>query len=218
MRGHKACSAAKQFSYSDQWEVLVMPIPRVFLFWKARLLLLSLVSAACAYENLGGNSVASDDIVPSDQTLTFATLPAPYDSLPVQIVNVGSGMCLDIPNADGSDAVALQQFPCHGDRNQIWFFARSDAGKYQIRSGLVGGRALAVHAARSTDGTSITNEDTANYQQIFRVVAQSDGSYEIVSDLTGKCFDIEGFSTVANARLQQWSCHGDTNQRFFLRF
>lgn len=40
--------------------------------------------------------------------------------------------------------------------------------------------------------------------------------YKIVNRHSGKCLDVEGFSTDTDARVHQWDCHGDRNQQWQL--
>ncbi len=60
-----------------------------------------------------------------------------------EIINVGSGKCLDVIGVSKSEGTALQQYDCNGNgsqANQIWWFNQQSDGSYEIvsvNSGLV---------------------------------------------------------------------------------
>ena len=48
------------------------------------------------------------------------------------------------------------------------------------------------------------------------LVSGSTDTYTVVNHSSGKCLDVAGISTANGAAVQQWTCHGGTNQRFRL--
>src|SRR5690606_20847858 len=52
------------------------------------------------------------------------------------------------------------------------------------------------------------------YNQQFRLIRQSNGSYQAQVRSSGKCLDVAGGSTANGATLHQWDCHSGNNQRF----
>ena len=42
-------------------------------------------------------------------------------------------------------------------------------------------------------------------------------TYELVARSSGRCLDVTNISTSNGARIQQWTCHGGTNQQWSLR-
>lgn len=48
------------------------------------------------------------------------------------------------------------------------------------------------------------------------VLAQTPGSYHIVSKNSGRCLDVMGWSRESGAAIQQYACHGGENQLFRL--
>lgn len=142
----------------------------------------------------------------------------PFDQLPVEFKSVRSNKCLDVVNAGTTNGSNVQQFTCTAARNQTWFLSFAGPGSYQIRAGHVGNKNLDIEGGSLLNGANAQIYDTVTDAQIFGLVRQSDGSYEIVSKKSLKCLDVVNGSTSNHANVQQYTCHGGSNQRWWVRF
>ncbi|MEO8699891.1 MAG: RICIN domain-containing protein [Kofleriaceae bacterium] len=161
-------------------------------------------------------TILASSLVP----LAFAGIAAadrlpqfPNEQLPVTLRSVHDGKCLDIRNA-GGDGAQLQQFTCGEQENQTWFLSWTGGSDYQLRPGHLGNVRLGIAGESTGDGAValLINGDAAS--QRFQFVRQPDGSYAITNTRSGKCLDIPGASTADGVTIQQYACHGGTNQRW----
>ncbi|MFF0424960.1 non-reducing end alpha-L-arabinofuranosidase family hydrolase [Streptomyces sp. NPDC004520] len=118
---------------------------------------------------------------------------------------VGSGRCLDVPNAGQSDGTLLQIWDCSGGTNQQWTLTSGN----QLT--VYGGKCLDVPGHATTAGTRVeiwTCHGGANQQ--WRV--NSDGS--VVGVESGLCLDVSGGGTANGTAVQLWNCSGAGNQKW----
>ncbi|MEU8118707.1 endo-1,4-beta-xylanase [Spirillospora sp. NPDC049024] len=117
------------------------------------------------------------------------------------IKGVGSGRCLDVPNASTTDGTQLQLWDCHGGTNQQW--TSTDAGELRV----YGNKCL--DAAGTGNGAKVQLYSCwGGDNQKWRV--NSDGS--IVGVQSGLCLDAAGSGN--GAAIQLYSCWGGDNQRW----
>jgi hypothetical protein len=146
----------------------------------------------------------------------YSVLPAfPFHNLPVEIISVGSGKCLDVADASPSNGANVQQFTCHAGNHQTWFLSYLGNSDYQIRAGHVGGKNIDIAWGSVEDNANVQIYDSVTDAQIFRLLGLGDGSYEIVSKRSGKCLDVAGISASDNANIQQYTCNNGDNQRWW---
>ncbi|CAL9334315.1 endo-1,4-beta-xylanase [Streptomyces sp. enrichment culture] len=120
-----------------------------------------------------------------------------------QIKGVGSGRCLDVPNASTSDGTQLQLWDCHSGTNQQW--AVTDAGELRV----YGNKCL--DAAGTGNGARVQIYSCwGGDNQKWRLA--SDGS--IVGVQSGLCLDAVGAGTANGTQIQLYSCSGSSNQRW----
>jgi Glycosyl hydrolase family 62/Ricin-type beta-trefoil lectin domain len=118
---------------------------------------------------------------------------------------VGSGRCLDVPNAGQTDGTYLQIYDCSGGANQQW---TSTAGG-ELR--VYGSKCLDVPGGATTAGTRVqiwTCSGGANQQ--WRV--NSDGT--VVGVQSGLCLDVTGAGTANGTAVEIWTCNGGSNQKW----
>ncbi|MER6398792.1 non-reducing end alpha-L-arabinofuranosidase family hydrolase [Kitasatospora sp. NPDC001603] len=118
---------------------------------------------------------------------------------------VGSGRCLDVPNAGQTDGTNLQIYDCFGGTNQLW---TSTAGNQLT---VYGNKCLDVPGHATTPGTKVqiwTCSGGANQQ--WRV--NSDGT--IVGVESGLCLDVTGAGTANGTAVGLWTCGGGSNQKW----
>ncbi|MGQ4389615.1 non-reducing end alpha-L-arabinofuranosidase family hydrolase [Streptomyces sp. SAS_270] len=118
---------------------------------------------------------------------------------------VGSGRCLDVPNAAQTDGTYLQIWDCSGGTNQQW--TSTDSSQLTV----YGNKCLDVPGHATTAGTRVqiwTCSGGANQQ--WRV--NSDGT--IVGVESGLCLDVTGHGTANGTAVEIWTCNGGSNQKW----
>jgi endo-1,4-beta-xylanase len=120
-----------------------------------------------------------------------------------QIKGVGSGRCLDVPNASTTDGTQLQLWDCHSNSNQQWTY--TDAGELRV----YGDKCL--DAAGTGNGAKVQIYSCwGGDNQKWRL--NSDGS--IVGVQSGLCLDAVGAGTANGTLIQLYSCSNGSNQRW----
>ncbi|MDH6604995.1 hypothetical protein M2164_000630 [Streptomyces sp. SAI-208] len=120
-----------------------------------------------------------------------------------QIKGVGSGRCLDVPNASTTDGTQVQLYDCHSATNQQW--SSTSAGELRV----YGNKCL--DAAGTGNGTKVQIYSCwGGDNQKWRL--NSDGS--IVGVQSGLCLDAAGNGTANGTLIQLYSCSGGSNQRW----
>jgi ricin-type beta-trefoil lectin protein len=165
------------------------------------------------FPDLKNNAVI---VTATDLTTRITVVPrtdtCPTYTPPEYILTVEhSGKCLDLPSADPTDHVVLQQYACHGAANQRWRITHISDGYYTIAS-VASNKCLDVPSASGADGEVVQQFPCHNgpNQQWYI------GPNNIVARHSGKCLDIRGGSMDDHAVAQQFTCHGGPNQRWSL--
>ncbi|MEU3511867.1 endo-1,4-beta-xylanase [Streptomyces longwoodensis] len=131
------------------------------------------------------------------------TTPPPPTGGGTQIKGVGSGRCVDVPNAATTDGTQVQLYDCNGATNQQWTL--SDAGELKV----YGNKCL--DAGGTGNGTRVQIYSCwGGDNQKWRL--NSDGS--IVGVQSGLCLDAVGAGTANGTLIQLYSCSGGSNQRW----
>ncbi|MBB5891029.1 non-reducing end alpha-L-arabinofuranosidase family hydrolase [Kutzneria kofuensis] len=118
---------------------------------------------------------------------------------------VGSGRCLDVPNASQTDGTYLQIYDCSSGAGQQW---TSTAGGQLT---VYGNKCLDVPGNATTAGTRVqiwTCNGGTNQQ--WRVNA--DGT--VVGVQSGLCLDVTGAGTANGTGVEIWTCNGGSNQKW----
>ncbi|MFF7852711.1 endo-1,4-beta-xylanase [Streptomyces sp. NPDC007904] len=120
-----------------------------------------------------------------------------------QIKGVGSGRCLDVPNASTTDGTQLQLWDCHTNTNQQWTY--TDSGELRV----YGDKCL--DAAGTGNGAKVQIYSCwGGDNQKWRL--NSDGS--VVGVQSGLCLDAAGSGTANGTLIQLYSCSNGSNQRW----
>ncbi|MEU3729330.1 endo-1,4-beta-xylanase [Streptomyces sp. NPDC033538] len=120
-----------------------------------------------------------------------------------QLKGVGSGRCLDVPNASTTDGTQLQLWDCHSNSNQQWTY--TDAGELRV----YGDKCL--DAAGTGNGAKVQIYSCwGGDNQKWRL--NSDGS--VVGVQSGLCLDAVGSGTANGTLIQLYSCSNGSNQRW----
>jgi hypothetical protein len=118
---------------------------------------------------------------------------------------VGSGRCLDVPNAGQADGTYLQIYDCSSGTNQQW---TSTSGNQLT---VYGTKCLDVPGHATAAGTRVeiwTCNGGANQQ--WQV--NSDGT--VVAVESGLCLDVTGAGTANGSAVEVWTCNGGSNQKW----
>jgi endo-1,4-beta-xylanase len=120
-----------------------------------------------------------------------------------QIKGVGSGRCLDVPNASTTDGTQVQLWDCNSGTNQQWTHTAS--GELRV----YGNKCL--DAAGTGNGAKVQIYSCwGGDNQKWRL--NSDGS--IVGVQSGLCLDAVGAGTANGTLIQLYSCSSGSNQRW----
>ncbi|MCZ0982181.1 RICIN domain-containing protein [Streptomyces diastatochromogenes] len=133
------------------------------------------------------------------------------------LVNVNSGMCLDVAGASTTEGAQVIQWTCGNQPNQQWQLVPVATGTYQLMSAN-SGMCLDVTGASTTEGAQVVQwtcgGDKPNQQWRLSPVAGSD-AHQLVSVNSGMCLDVTGNSRIAGAQVIQWTCGaGKPNQQW----
>ncbi|WTB80411.1 endo-1,4-beta-xylanase [Streptomyces cellulosae] len=127
--------------------------------------------------------------------------PEPGDGTAIK--GVGSGRCLDVPNASTSDGTQVQLYDCNGRTNQSWELTSSGelrvyGNKCLDAAGTGNGAKVQIYSCWGGDNQKWT--------------LNSDGT--IVGVQSGRCLDAVGAGTANGTQIQLYSCGGGSNQRW----
>jgi endo-1,4-beta-xylanase len=150
----------------------------------------------------GGTTTPPSSPPPSTPASTPAGTPP---GATTQIVGVGSGRCLDVPN--GTAGLQVQLWDCSGQANQKW--TNTPAG--ELRSG---GVCLDARARGTTAGTAVDTY-ACNGGSNQRWTFATDGSIRGIG--SGLCLDATSAGTANGTKIALWTCTGGTNQRWTRR-
>ncbi|MEO3753243.1 non-reducing end alpha-L-arabinofuranosidase family hydrolase [Streptomyces sp. B6B3] len=118
---------------------------------------------------------------------------------------VGSGRCLDVPNASQTEGTNLQVWDCHGGTNQQWTL--TDNNQLTV----YGNRCLDVPNHATTAGTKpVIWACNGGTNQQWRV--NSDGT--VVAVESGLCLDLSGGATANGTAVQLSACNGANSQKW----
>jgi hypothetical protein len=130
------------------------------------------------------------------------------------LVNVGSGLCLDVPGGSTSDGVQLAQNGCGGGAGQTWNLSAASGGV--VLKAAVSGKCAGVKDASTSAGKAVQQETCSGASsQTWQLVA-SGSNYRVVNANGGKCLNVKDSSTSAGALVQQNSCDSVTSKQWTL--
>ncbi len=121
------------------------------------------------------------------------------------IVGLGSGRCVDVPNATHTIGTQVQLWDCNGGTNQQW--TATSAGELRV----FGGDCLDASGQGTGPGTKVdiwTCDGGANQQW----TVNADGS--ITGVQSGLCLDATGAGTANGTQIELWTCNGGSNQQW----
>jgi hypothetical protein len=134
-----------------------------------------------------------------------------------EIIAKNSGKCLDVAGVATNDGANVQQWSCHGEKNQAWKLTSKGQGYYAI---------TAQNSGKCLDVAGVSNDRGANVHQwschggdnqSWMLIPQGGGYYLITAKHSGKCLDVASAGTGDGANVQQWDCHSGENQLWRLK-
>ena len=137
----------------------------------------------------------------------------------VQIQNVASGKCLDVPNLSSKNHVKIQQYSCRGSSDrllqaQLWRLKRIK-GKIQIQS-VTSGKCLDVPNLSSGNHLVIQqytcrgSNDPLVKAQLWEF-KKIGSNTQIKSVVSKKCLDVPNLSSRNHVKIQQYTCRSVRN-------
>ncbi|SET45265.1 rhamnogalacturonan lyase family protein [[Clostridium] polysaccharolyticum] len=135
--------------------------------------------------------------------------------------NVNSGLYLDVNNGVAANDTNIQQWGASSAGSYNSWRIEKDASGYYTFYSLVGdGKTFVmdVYGRRKDNGTNIAlyiSQGSDN--QKFELVQQTDGSYAILTKITGSqsCVEVVNAYTNSGANVQQWPYTGHACQRWY---
>jgi endo-1,4-beta-xylanase len=123
---------------------------------------------------------------------------------------VGSGKCLDVPNASTTAGTQLDIWTCNGGSNQLW--TRTSSNQLTVYSG---SSQLCLDAfGNGTSAGTKVDAWTCNGGANQQWNVNSNGT--ITGVQSGLCLDVTGASTANGALVELWTCNGGANQQWTL--
>lgn len=144
------------------------------------------------------------------------------DGAVYMIKNKNSGLYMEVENQNGANSVNVQQASANGAANgNSWKAVSAGNGYYYLYTQLGDGKTyvLDISGKKTDDGTNVeiyTYKGGDNQQ--FKFVKNDDGTYTILSKITGdaSAVEVNGKSTESGANIQQWAANGGDNQKWIL--
>jgi len=179
------------------------------------------LAMATAYSYTVKARDAAGNVSATSVSTSITTSNTPDSATFYKIVNVQSGLCLDI--ATNTNGAPLKQQTCatDGTARQSWQFNAVGSTQYWVSP--KNGNPIAWDVNGDTPGTNGGLGDYAKIQgwsysggsnEQWRVEQVSAGKYRIVSVLSGKCLDVPNALSTPDIQLQQYTCNGSNAQSF----
>ncbi len=144
------------------------------------------------------------------------------DGAVYMLKNVNSGMYMEVAEENASNSANVQQWTSDSaQKHNSWKAVSAGNGYYYLYSQLGDGNTfvLDVSGKKTEDGTNVeiyTCKSGDNQQ--FKFVKNNDGTYTILTKITGdaSCVEVTGKSAETGGNIQQWTVNGGNNQKWIL--
>ncbi|MEU4835803.1 RICIN domain-containing protein [Streptosporangium sp. NPDC023615] len=130
------------------------------------------------------------------------------------LVNAGSGLCLGVPGASGSDGVQLAQEGCDGGADQTWNLTAAGAGF--LLKAAHSGKCAGVQGASTSAGKPVQQEGCSGATSQTWNLTASGAAYRVANANGGKCLNTKDNSTASGAPVQQNSCDSAATKQWRL--
>jgi MYXO-CTERM domain-containing protein len=140
------------------------------------------------------------------------TLPGIYE-----IQNVNSSFALNVSvGSPPESAPVIQSAFTSGETNAEWTFVAADPGYYRIQN-VNSGLYVNVSGANTKMGSLLVQYPSVTaYNDQWRPVLNSDGSYSFYNALSAQAIDVPAASTTSGVQLNQWGENPTAAQKFNL--
>ncbi len=138
--------------------------------------------------------------------------------------NAGSGLYMDVAGGTAANGINVQQWGAAEPGTQnTWKAVSAGDGYYYLYSQVGDGSTylLDVDYGSTQNGTNIgIYENTASDAQLFKFVANADGSHTIVTKVSTdqSCVEVADASVSSGANVQEWECNGNACQNWFMEY
>ncbi len=139
------------------------------------------------------------------------------------IMNVNSGLCVDVWGGQNTPGATIDQYVCGIGPSQQWQFFSGDDNVdfYYVRDGYTTFLEVKGGPGATADWTQIgTAAITSQTNQQWKAVLINDGPYKGAFNLivmsSGKCLDVPWSSTTVGQALDEYDCNGTGAQAFWI--
>jgi len=134
------------------------------------------------------------------------------------VVNVNSGLCLDVAGGATTSGTNVDQATCSPSAGQIWLFTQTgNNSNYYVQPQTTGNVCLDVSGGSENSGANV-DQLTCSFasNQQWEVAPASNGTFYLISVSSGLCLDVAASSNASGANVDQYTCTGQTNQQWNL--
>ncbi|MFD5384039.1 RICIN domain-containing protein [Streptomyces sp. NPDC127074] len=128
------------------------------------------------------------------------------------IVNVHSGLCLEIRGDSTENGAWANQWTCNGSDTQKWEL-RYVTSDYVTIHNKNSGKCLEIRGDSKVDGAT-ANQWTCNGSDTQQWEIEMTSNPEVRNKNSDKCLEILSWGTGNGNLAGQWRCHGGNNQRW----
>lgn len=133
-----------------------------------------------------------------------------------KVINKNSGKCVDARAASTANGTAVQQYTCNGSTAQNWQFQPTNNGYVRVNNRNGASQVWDIAGAADNSPIQLWSYGGGGNQQ-WMPVAEGNGYYHFVSQLTGKCLDVPSASSADSVQLVEYGCNGTAAQSFTLQ-
>jgi len=137
-----------------------------------------------------------------------------------KLMNRASGLMIDVPGGQNTNALQLQQWTDNNATAQRWVVddVGSSTNVYRLTSvSSSDGKVMDVRNGTANDGEAIQlMQSFGNNAQRFRLIKLSNGYWSLLNVSSNKAVEVAGSSTSNGALIQQNPYRGDFNQQWQL--
>ena len=169
----------------------------------------------------------TNDTSPPADSLEMTSAAAIWQDLPpaslglsgnFEIVNVASGLALNVYGGSTAGGAAVIQWPYQGTANELWTFVPTSGGYYQIKS-VNSGLVLNVKDASVRYGAPVIQwpgEGMIPGNDEWKPIQNTDGTYSFYNLNSLQALDDPAASSTAGVAYHQWFGNGTPAQKFTL--
>ncbi len=132
------------------------------------------------------------------------------------LVNVNSGLYMDVENAANTNGTNIRQWTGNGADAQKFKIVSNGDGYYHILTGASGyTKAVDIDSGSTADGANIMQWDYwGGDMQMYKIVQNGDSSYSFLTKVSSgtQAIEVYDFGTSAGTNISQWTYWGGAAQ------